>query len=499
MSISNKIVSFYSLLVFLLGDTQAYVELADGSFVPLNQVQATVMSQTTWVFDSLNGSDTNDGLTAATALRTDAERQRRMGMFPVWTQPEYHLYYLNDMAATDPVIISGQCLLGTFRDIFVHANMTKGAGKAVLDTLTADVVTAENRATGVPLSVQVNGLPVSWTASGYLNTRCRMTSGANIGGLFWPAFEAIAKTAQLGPPQPVITFTTPFTLASGTFAPANGETFVVESMTTIAVLQINLVGVGTGSVNSVILDSILVSQCMIQAGGFTIVGCDWANTGIRQQLSNGTNFYGSRIRANGRYVASASFTVVNCYASDEAAGAPFLGLMGFGGTLLRFTTWQRQGIVVSGNCESELSSVSPNKSWLLQSPIGIFNNTAGPGLTLGNCSFNASTLEIWGICGAGGTPIYLASGCSLYYRALPPGQANMYLINCAAAPAGAWISFQRAQAVVTSAATFNYGVAPPVFTTVRNLTPALLQDTNLATGFNGQWFDPLSGCGMRAK
>jgi hypothetical protein len=473
-----------------------------GRFIRMGVPAPEWMLQQNWYNDNLNvlANDENDA-SAATPLLTDAERQRRMGTFPLWTKLEYHLYYLNDMPTSDPVIISGQCPVNIGGvDIFIHANATKGSGKAVLATLTADVVTAENRPAGTNLAVQANAIPVSWTASGWINSRCRMTSGANIGGFFWPAFDSGAKTAQVSPPQAVANFTVPFVLpTTNTFAPVNGETFVVESLTVIAVLMVNLVGFGTGTSNSVVLDSVQITQCMVQAGGLDAIGCDWASSAIRQQFSNTTNFYGVRLRANGRYLASTTFTVVNCYASDEAAGAPFLGLVGYSGTILRFTTWQRQGIIVAANNECETAFASASKPWLIQSPFGIFNNSAGPGMTLTNCSFNASTFELWGVCGAGGTPIFLTSGCCLYYRATPPGQANMYLINVAAAPTACWISYQRAQAVVVSAPTFNYGVAPPVFTTVRNLTPALLQDTNLATGFNGQWFDPLSGCGMRAK
>ena len=461
------------------------------------------VAQTTWFIDSTNGNDDNNGLTSATALKTDAERQRRIGTWPLWTASEYHLRYLNDVPSTDPVIITGTCAFNSGVNIYLHSSETSGSGKAVLTggNLTANVVTAENRPAGTPLTIQANDLPVSWTASGFVNQRCRLTSGANIGGTFWPAFDAGAKTAQISPPAPFVSMTNPPVFQANTFTPANGDTFVVESLTAIAVLEINLTGVGVGSSNSVVLDSVTVSSATMNGGASLFANAsDWASTNQRQQFLGSITLQGMRIRANGRVFGSSSVSIFNGYADDSAAGAPYFASAGGGNTILRFITWQRQGVIIVGPHAAEISAVSSVKAWNIQSPFGVFNNTAGPGLTLTNCSFNASTFELWGVCGAGGTPVHLTTGNVLYYRAPPPGQANMYLINVAAAPAGAWISYLRAQAIQTSAPTFDYSVAPPVFTTVRVLTPVNLQNTNLGTGgLAGQWFDPLSGCGMMAK
>lgn len=63
----------------------------------------TTLLQTSWFIDPVNGNDSASGLTSSTAIKTDAERQRRWGFGPtVLTQPTT-LTYLSSPPVTDIV------------------------------------------------------------------------------------------------------------------------------------------------------------------------------------------------------------------------------------------------------------------------------------------------------------------------------------------------------------------------------------------------------------
>jgi hypothetical protein len=454
-----------------------------------NAFQTAAMLQATWFVDPTNGNDANPG-TQALPLKTDAERQRRMGPWPIWSLSEYHLRYLSDPPATDPIQLTGT-FSNTGGNIFIHSSATNGQGKAVLATLAVDALTAVVHSTNTPLQITSNAIVTSWTADGLLNQRCRFTSGANIGGLVWPTLDLTGKKAQMSECQPAVTFQSPMVFATATFAPALNDTFVVESLTALNV-QINMTGNGNSLLNSVIFDSVtLTTLRVVGSVGVYMQGCDYVDTGLFMNPCRPATVQGTRFRANSKMWFPSSFTVANCYADDSASN-PVLLLTVSSGALIRFVTVQRQGVRILALSPLQFGFV---KSWNMQSGLGIFNNSAGPGAEVSGASCNASQ-EVWGVCGAGGTPFQLQPGNFLYYRALPPGNAGLYFINVAAAPGGAWISYIRAQAVTTTAPTFD--VATQTFTTYRALTPALLQATIAGGGVNGQWVDPLSGCGMAA-
>lgn len=211
------------------------------------------MAQLTWFVDPSNvaASDENDGTTALTPLKTDAERQRRMGPTPTWNGGAYHLRYISDLTEADVCIIAGTRLSSS--TIFLHGSATNGQGRATVYTVNADaVVTTLNRATNQPWQIASAGLPVSWTASGAVGKRLRRTNGTAIRG--WVTKDLTAKTARCSQFLNPNTYSASFSPSQTTGTPANGDTFVVETLTQIpqflCTLQqaddfsVNFVGIG---------------------------------------------------------------------------------------------------------------------------------------------------------------------------------------------------------------------------------------------------------------
>jgi hypothetical protein len=454
---------------------------------------AAMMSQQNWFIDFTNGSDANDGLTSTTALKTDAERQRRMGPAPMWTLAEYHLRYLTDVPSSDPVILTGQ-LQSSACNIYLHSSVTNNQGKTTLASLTADAVTVVAHATNTPLQITANAIVTSWTADGLLNKRCRFTSGANVGGVVWPMADLGAKQARMNECQVTQTFTNPLAFATNTFNPAPTDTFVVEDLTSIAQLVINLTAQTNGTANAVVVDSMTITTMSLAGNaGVYMWGSDWASTGTANGTATGraVSMVGCRIRPNSILFLPSSITLANCYADDSASGAPSFRTFQ-ASAVIRFVSQQRGGVRFLGLTETQVGAV---KSWTFQNGMGVFNNTAAPGYEASGACLNAGC-EVWGVAGAGGGAFLLSSGNSLSYTPVPPGVAGYFFIDLTAAPANAWISLRNAQALRTTAPAWD--PATSAFTAYRNLTSVLIQATIAGGGFNGQFFDPLTGCALRS-
>jgi hypothetical protein len=219
------------------------------------------MLQPTWIMDGSNSSttasDENDGLTAATPLLTDLERQRRMGPAPVWTQLEYHLRYISDITY---VQLNGVLDNST---VFLHGSMTDGQGQSTLYSGTIDALVAQNPATNTPYQITSNGIPVSWTASslietGPTNARVRVTSNT-VGATGFAVFDQGAKQARWTEVMAAVTFTAPYVNNFTSPALVNGSTFVVEKLTDIKYFHMGLFGrgiSGTGAVGTVVAESL---------------------------------------------------------------------------------------------------------------------------------------------------------------------------------------------------------------------------------------------------
>jgi len=239
------------------------------------------MLQTTWIVDGANStavaSDENDGLTSAAPLLTDLERQRRMGPTPAWTQLEYHLRYISDITY---VQLTGYLENST---VFLHGSMTNGEGQSALYSGTIDALVAEVPATNTPYQITSNGIPVSWTASGLLetgptNARVRVTSNT-IGATGFAVFDQGAKQARWTEVMAALTFTAPFANNNTSPALVNGSTFVVERLTDIKYFHMALFGRGitsTGAVGTVVAESLRFGASGATGGLFSYQsGCSF--------------------------------------------------------------------------------------------------------------------------------------------------------------------------------------------------------------------------------
>jgi hypothetical protein len=208
------------------------------------------MQQRTWYIDPLTGNDGNNGITSTTALKTDAERQRRMGFLPVWSNGTYHLFYLNDLPASDPFVLQGFRMANAF--IFVHGNSVAGNGKTSLFTGTLDGLVVRNRTSTPQHSWELtcNALATTWLDAGLVSARLRLTSGSNAGATSWPMLDLGAKAAKC------CNFITKLGDAPNTslpiaeITPAIGDSFVVEELTQMANGVVNLTSFENGSFNT---------------------------------------------------------------------------------------------------------------------------------------------------------------------------------------------------------------------------------------------------------
>jgi hypothetical protein len=256
----------------------------NGVWVRLTGQGTAAMAQLNWYIDPVNGSDSNNGQTPATALKSDAERQRRMGPTPIWdggqalggaslTAAAYHIFYLNDLPLTDPVNIAGFRALNAA--IFLHGSATPGQGKSILFSGTIDALDTLDRTAGVNRSWQItsNALPVSWTASGLIGKRVRLTSG-NVGAKSFPIKDLGAKKARMCQFLGVNTYTQPFTVSTTIAPPALTNTFVVEQLTKIPQFLWSIVDVDAGTFNTSFQPNVIESLEIGTTGDMNLVGTD---------------------------------------------------------------------------------------------------------------------------------------------------------------------------------------------------------------------------------
>lgn len=477
------------------------VGVGAGRFERMMWASPDWMLQTTWVIDAAGSlgtsNDENDGLTAATALRTDTERQRRMGEEPIWSATEYHLRYISDVPTTQAVVIRNRTTPGA--QIFMHSSMTNGAGQSTLFSGTAGTITALNYAAGgggQPWEMICATIPASWTASGLLNKRGRFTSGANTNGIFWIIKDlggaAPNAKARLNEPQVAVTMTTPIAPSSNSFTPVAGDTFVIEKLTQIPLLVIDTTGgILTAVVNGVILDSLDIgtSGRYVFTGGRTIVrfGCT-LGFGENQIISPAIQDFGVQFTSavNLRY---ANWFVTNSY----QAGVSCTFHAQYGGTMRRHMT---QGNATARfSCGSTGNMTGVNLGWVIEQ-LGSFDNASSNSIVILDRLQLTATATLWGVNAINAAPIIIARGgifnFGAAFAALPA--SYFYIQPCpGGADIGAWVvcALNGFRANVPA-----YDDATQLFTANRLLSPANIQATVAAGGFGGQFFDPFTGCQM---
>lgn len=248
------------------------------------------MRQRTWVIDPVNGNNRNSGVDKANALKNDRERQARMGPNPTWLGGAYHLRYLNDLPPSDEVRIEGYRYSDT--NVTLHGSTVDGQGQtnastgSIHDTLytgTINTLGALNRTSNVSWQLLSAGLPTSWTASGLIDHRIRLTSG-NTGAKAWPWKDLLSKTAHTTAFTPVCTYGLNFSSGHVTTAPASGNTFVVERLTKIPNIFFDLHAIEDFSVNTGQEKNVCESLDLGE-GNLVMGGADfWTFDGCRMRL-----------------------------------------------------------------------------------------------------------------------------------------------------------------------------------------------------------------------
>lgn len=232
------------------------------------------LTQSTWHINAVTGSDTNDGKTAATALKTLGSLISRWGgpenvLQPPGPFPQVSVIIDSDLPSTDPLNAANLPTLGedvalTFRGGFAT---TIFAG-----TLTA--VTALNRPANQAITLTDVGAP--WGAN--FGKRIRnTTAGVRLNSIAGVGQDLGAGVTEASRPwKTLIVANIPVFLAAGAFAAL--DTFVIEDVPrmTIATVKMNgLIGI-SGALPPTInfLDLDLEADINSTPAGFNIgAGC----------------------------------------------------------------------------------------------------------------------------------------------------------------------------------------------------------------------------------
>jgi hypothetical protein len=216
--------------------------------------------QLAWYVNSATGNDANDGATALTALKTGrALYNKTGGSNAVWDRGIYNVYLCaQDIVHPDLLTLGGIRLKGG--QIWIHGGATAGVGKTVLYTSIAGI---QAKTTVVPATntrgqITDNAVPGgTWMAAGLISTntapnkRIRLTSGTNIGAVAWPQKDlgggAVAVSQWIIPPTSASA-----NLLVPLSPPSIGDTFIVESLTHIDEVLIEIEEVEDGFVDSVL-------------------------------------------------------------------------------------------------------------------------------------------------------------------------------------------------------------------------------------------------------
>lgn len=446
------------------------------------------MAQLNWYIDPINGNDANDGASATTALRTDDERQRRMGENPIWSAGDYHIFYLNDI---DKVVLRGR-RIGSAA-IFVHGSATPGNGQSILYSGTIDALTTLSPSTNQPWQITSNGLPVSWTASGLIDGRIRdTTAGTNLGAKGWAIKDLGGKQARCSYFLRANTYVTPLTIGLlTTKSPALNDTFVVERLTKINSLMVSVQGQqqNANPPFCVVFES-------LDIGNDRSIAFTSAND---QVLFDGCNIYMSAAETS--TAAAGGFLVfASCRITSGSSFAEFVNGATFGRVaggyctikllcLTSSTRWVIDHFIMQGTAAQIIFGMTgasgDDPGWLI-GELAIFDVTTGRACVQ-VCDASAlvtSTGIVWGSNNS--LPaFFIYPGASLKYAGSVA--ANFVITNSS----GSDFKFSNGR---TSVRAFDDGGG--TYTAARSMTFANLATNIAGGGFNGNIFDPVTGSGV---
>lgn len=188
-------------------------------------------SQLAWFINASTGNDANTGATALLPIKTWAEFRRRIlaaGGF-ARSLGNVTVTLQTTLPGTDPVDQRGITPpSGT-------AVLVTTSGNAVLFSGTISAFAAKNPATNAAALLTDASLPVSWTASGLVSMRGRITSaGARLGTYFTVLKDVGGKQARISDPTLSAALAFPYLYYNVTFPTLQvGDTYVIESLTTV--------------------------------------------------------------------------------------------------------------------------------------------------------------------------------------------------------------------------------------------------------------------------
>jgi hypothetical protein len=198
----------------------------------LDAYYAANWAVTDWYIDGTVGSDSNNGTTAATPLKTGEELQRRLGSYARWSHSVTIHVLANGM--TDALVLRGM-LSTTGLHLDVIGTPTVLASDVLSSYLALNHATP--RATEIVGTAITDFTPYRWR-------RVRITSGARAGWICWIATSnpngVGVATARVSPGIAIDTASTSYPLK--TTAPVPSDPFVIERLPIVPELVVDLDG-----------------------------------------------------------------------------------------------------------------------------------------------------------------------------------------------------------------------------------------------------------------
>lgn len=268
-------------------------------------IDPPALFQLSWYIDAVNGSDDNDGAASDRALKTFAEYLRRTGEMVMPATGIVNIYLESDI--TENVTLRGH---------YINGLIITGT-RTVIGTGTIAAVQQWDAATSADGQITDNGLPVSWTASGFVGEMIVLKTGANAGAWAWIGADLGAKVARHSP----------FTDGFATVHPAPTDTYEIVTLTQIVgkttvsisgapsfvlIQDVDFVtDVGNADPSLYVVNSSLsLSACKVSGSGYALVagGLIWFCRGcglLATAAAAFTAFSGSKLELHQTLIGAA--------------------------------------------------------------------------------------------------------------------------------------------------------------------------------------------------
>ena len=195
---------------------------------------AANMAVTDWYIDAVAGSDSNDGLTALTPLKTGNALYQRLGPLPVWQASM--LVHVGPGGITDTLTLCGET-----GAVGVSVNVV-GTPTLIADAGIISGYTGMDHVTPRSPTLFCTGI-ADFTP--YLGKRVRITSGANAGACTW-ILKAAPHGLGLNAARTGLWYKkNDVTLATAMYSavtPALGDPVAIESLPLVSTLNLELEG-----------------------------------------------------------------------------------------------------------------------------------------------------------------------------------------------------------------------------------------------------------------